>query len=79
MDTGITLTKVEKWFGTRAAPVFALSETTLDIRQGELLVLLGPSGCGKTTLLRMIGGLIKPTRGAIKVAGHDLWRDDTRQ
>jgi NitT/TauT family transport system ATP-binding protein len=75
---GIALQRVEKWFGTRDAPVFALSETTLDIAAGELVVLLGPSGCGKTTLLRMIGGLIKPTRGAIEVGGHPLWKEDVR-
>ena len=75
---GIELKQVEKWFGTHAAPVFALAETSIDVRQGELLVLLGPSGCGKTTLLRMIGGLLKPTRGQIRVGGQDLWQDGAR-
>jgi NitT/TauT family transport system ATP-binding protein len=44
-----------------------------------MLVLLGPSGCGKTTLLRMIGGLIPPTRGSIRIANHDLWRGGRRE
>jgi len=51
----------------------ALAATSLDVRQGEMLVLLGPSGCGKTTLLRMIGGLIRPSEGRIDVAGLPLW------
>ncbi len=70
---GIDLKQVEKWYGTTDEPVFALSQTDLAIAQGEILVLLGPSGCGKTTLLRMMGGLLAPTRGSIRVAGHDLW------
>jgi NitT/TauT family transport system ATP-binding protein len=76
--TGIRIDRVEKWFGTRDAPVFALSETTLDVAEGEMLVLLGPSGCGKTTLLRMIGGLVPPTRGAIHVDGRPLWKSGER-
>jgi NitT/TauT family transport system ATP-binding protein len=75
---GIELLGVEKWFGTRDEPVFAVSETTLAVAPGELLVLLGPSGCGKTTLLRMIGGLVKPTRGTIRVGQHELWRGGRR-
>ena len=71
---GIDLKQVEKWYGTTDEPVFALSQTDLAIAQGEILVLLGPSGCGKTTLLRMMGGLLAPTRGSIRVAGHDLWQ-----
>jgi NitT/TauT family transport system ATP-binding protein len=75
---GIALSGVEKWYGTRDEPVYALSATTLDMREGELVVLLGPSGCGKTTLLRMIGGLLPPTRGEIRVAGHPLWNGGRR-
>jgi len=75
---GIDLDGVEKWYGTTDEPVYALSKTDLSVAQGEILVLLGPSGCGKTTLLRMIGGLLKPTRGGIRVAGHDLWPKGAR-
>ncbi len=75
---GIELLAAEKWFGTRAEPVFAVSATSLAVSPGEILVLLGPSGCGKTTLLRMMGGLLKPTRGAIRVGGKDLWRGGER-
>jgi NitT/TauT family transport system ATP-binding protein len=75
----IALAAIEKWYGTRDAPVHALAPTDLAIPEGELFVLLGPSGCGKTTLLRMIGGLIEPTSGTLHVEGKPLWRDGRRQ
>src|SRR6185503_17956561 len=59
-DPGISLHDVVKNYDAPGNSVPALATTSLDVRQGEMLVLLGPSGCGKTTLLRMIGGLIKP-------------------
>jgi len=47
----------------------AVSDLTLDIPDGELMVIVGPSGCGKTTTLRLIAGLEKPTSGNIYIAG----------
>ena len=70
---------VEKWYGTRDEPVYALAATDLSVAQAELVVLLGPSGCGKTTMLRMIGGLIAPTSGEIEIEGQNLWHRDERQ
>lgn len=75
----IALSGLEKWYGTRDAPVHALASTDLSVPEGEMLVLLGPSGCGKTTLLRMIGGLIEPTRGELSVEGKPLWSNGTRR
>lgn len=45
----------------------------MQIRHGEFVTLIGRSGCGKTTLLRMIGGLLAPTAGQIRVDGENLW------
>jgi iron(III) transport system ATP-binding protein len=50
-------------------PTVAVDDLTLEIAQGEFLVLLGPSGCGKTTLLRTIAGLERPDAGTIRI--HD--------
>ncbi|HEX5510074.1 MAG TPA: ABC transporter ATP-binding protein, partial [Actinomycetales bacterium] len=50
--------------------VHAINGITLDVAEGEYLVLLGPSGCGKTTLLRTIAGLEEPTSGDVLIGGH---------
>ena len=52
------------------APVRALHEVSLDIRQGEFISLIGPSGCGKTTLLRVIADLEPITGGTVLVNGR---------
>ncbi|MBI1201203.1 MAG: ATP-binding cassette domain-containing protein [Rhodopseudomonas sp.] len=75
----IRLERVDKWYGTRDQPVHALDTTDLTVSKGDFVVLLGPSGCGKTTLLRMIGGLIAPSHGLLKVMDRDLWKGDARQ
>lgn len=49
--------------------VLALQGIDLQVRAGEFLVLLGPSGCGKSTLLRLIGGLMQPSQGQVRVLG----------
>jgi len=50
----------------------AVRDMTLDVADGEFLVLLGPSGCGKTTTLRMIAGFVEPTAGRVLLAGVDV-------
>ncbi len=52
--------------------VVAIRELSLQIRDGEFLVLLGPSGCGKTTTLRAIAGLEALDRGRIMIGGRDV-------
>jgi osmoprotectant transport system ATP-binding protein len=50
---------------------FAVRDVSIDVRQGETLVLLGSSGCGKTTTLKMINRLIDPSAGRIEVDDRD--------
>lgn len=50
----------------------ALKDVALEIYPEEYVILFGPSGCGKSTLLYIIAGLMRPTQGNIKVAGHEL-------
>jgi NitT/TauT family transport system ATP-binding protein len=52
--------------------VKTLSGISLGVRKGELLCLIGPSGCGKSTLLNIIGGLVAPTVGEIRINGHPV-------
>ena len=66
----LQLTGLTKTYGD----VRAVAGVDLDIRQGELVVLLGPSGCGKTTTLRMIAGFVTPTAGEIRLGGRDITR-----
>ena len=54
--------------------VRAVAGVSLDIADGELVVLLGPSGCGKTTILRMIAGFVEPTAGEVRLGGRDVTR-----
>ena len=50
----------------------ALQGLTLDVAEGELLVVFGPSGSGKSTLLRILSGLDRPSAGTVRVFDHDL-------
>jgi osmoprotectant transport system ATP-binding protein len=52
--------------------ITAVKDLTLEVKEGEFVVLLGPSGCGKTTTLKMINRLITPTSGRIYVEGQDI-------
>ena len=52
--------------------VAALQGLTLDVREGEICVVLGPSGSGKSTLVRIVAGFDRPSAGSVSVAGVDL-------
>jgi putative ABC transport system ATP-binding protein len=59
-------------YGEGETAVRALIDVDLDICGGELIVLLGPSGSGKSTLLNILGGLDRPSAGAIQFRGAPL-------
>ena len=66
----VRLRGLSKRFGS----VEAVRPLDLEIHAGDFFAILGPSGCGKTTLLRMIGGFIAPTTGAVEIDGADVTR-----
>ncbi|MEM8794731.1 MAG: ABC transporter ATP-binding protein [Pseudomonadota bacterium] len=67
-DTAVEVVDLKKNYG----PVTALENVNVSIKSGEYFVLLGPSGGGKTTLLRSIGGFIRPTKGRVLLHGEDV-------
>src|SRR5512146_550117 len=50
----------------------AVNGLGFEVQSGEVMGLVGPNGAGKTTTLRCLAGIIPPTRGAIRICGHDL-------
>ena len=50
----------------------ALDDVDVSVEAGQILALLGPSGCGKTTLLRIIAGFVRQTRGAVRIDGASI-------
>jgi NitT/TauT family transport system ATP-binding protein len=66
----MTIRDVHKAYGPAGNHVLALEGVSLDVRKGEFLCLVGASGCGKTTLLNLVCGLDRPSRGEIVVKGR---------
>ncbi|MGN6582603.1 MAG: ABC transporter ATP-binding protein [Rhizobiaceae bacterium] len=60
---------------TYASGFQALKTIDLDIRRGEIFALLGPNGAGKTTLISIICGIVNPSTGMVRAAGHDILGD----
>jgi multiple sugar transport system ATP-binding protein len=67
--SGIELDALRKEF---AGGVVAVDDLTLEIAEGEFMVLVGPSGCGKSTTLRMVAGLEEVSAGRIRIGGRDV-------
>ena len=61
-----------KQFGSGKTAVRAVDAVSLEVGEGEVVLVMGPSGSGKTTLLLMLGGLLKPTSGSVRLDGVDI-------
>jgi putative ABC transport system ATP-binding protein len=67
---GVGLTRT---FGSGDALTTALSDVTIDLYPGQLVLLMGPSGSGKSTMLAVLSGLLSPHAGKVHALGRDLW------
>ena len=70
--TAVSLRGVTKAYGAGTSRVQALRGVDLDVRLGELLMLVGPSGCGKTTLISVVAAILDHDEGEIVVFDRDL-------
>jgi putative ABC transport system ATP-binding protein len=68
----VQLKNVEKTFFRGSEPVHVLEGFNLEVPQGAFMALMGPSGSGKTTVLNLIAGLDRPSKGQVRVADADL-------
>jgi NitT/TauT family transport system ATP-binding protein len=65
-------TRLSKVYRNGSGDLLALRDVSLTVRADEFVCVVGPSGCGKTTLLRLLGGLSRPTEGAVIFEGETL-------
>jgi putative ABC transport system ATP-binding protein len=72
LEIAVRCRELTKTYGAGDASVMALRGIDLDVRRGELLMVVGPSGCGKTTLISVIAAILNQDSGQCEVLGHEL-------
>lgn len=72
MTSIIKTEKLIKQYKQGTKTINAVDDTSLDIKEGDFVVVIGPSGSGKSTLLQLLGGLDRPTTGKIEIAGIEM-------
>ncbi len=78
-DVAVRCRSLKKTYGEGTAAVQALRQVDLEIRTGELLMLVGPSGCGKTTLISIIAGILDQSEGDCLVFDEDFKKMPSRE
>jgi NitT/TauT family transport system ATP-binding protein len=74
---GLTVENLHVEYETdQGEKLLACKDIDLTVEPGEMVTIIGPSGCGKSTLLHCMGGLLKPTEGAVKVDGMPFTKPD---
>jgi putative ABC transport system ATP-binding protein len=74
MDAIVKMENVSKDYKQGDIIVHAIQNINLAFSSGEFTAMAGPSGSGKSTMLNIIGGMLKPTRGSVKISGDDITR-----
>src|SRR5437016_1816033 len=72
MQAVVEATKITKVYGEGDQSTTVLRGVSFYALRGEFIMLVGPSGSGKTTLLSILGCLLKPTSGSMKLFGHEV-------
>jgi len=72
MNELIRVRNLSKEFGNKNTRVFAVKDVSMQINEGEVIMILGPSGSGKTTLLSMIGCILTPTSGQVYLNKREI-------
>ena len=72
MTTALSVRQLTKTYGSGDLAVDAVRAVDLDVEAGEVVLVMGPSGSGKTTLLLMLGAMLRPSSGSVRVDGTDL-------
>ena len=71
-DAILSCEKLTKSYPSPAGELLVFSDLDLSIQAGERIAIIGESGCGKSSLLHLLGGLDRPTAGAIRYRGEDI-------
>lgn len=79
MQPVMQVAQVTRRFGSGPTTVTAINNISLTVAQGEVVLIMGPSGSGKTTLLSMLGGLLKPSSGQIRLGADEISALDERR
>ena len=79
MQQAIEVRDLTKTFPAGAGVVRALDGVNLDVHDGEVVLLMGPSGSGKTTLVSIMGGILRPTSGSVRIHGQEVATLDERE
>jgi putative ABC transport system ATP-binding protein len=79
--SGISITgkNISKTFGEGDMKTTAVNDVSIEIKQGEVALMMGPSGSGKTTLLAILSGLLKPDNGKVVALGQEIWALNERE
>src|SRR6267378_3494355 len=68
----ITVEHLSRTYASSSGTFTAVDDLSFHVAPGEIVGLIGPNGAGKTTTLRALAGILRPTRGRLTIAGHDL-------
>jgi NitT/TauT family transport system ATP-binding protein len=70
--TVLEIRNVAKTYGTGKKATHAIADVSFSVEDGEFVCVVGPSGCGKTTLLKCVGGLLRPSQGEVLLRGKPV-------